>query len=121
MRISDWSSDVCSSDLLPWSNVAHVWTKSEGSPSADGRYWCFMADTDPFNIRGVFTYDLQTQSVIGARSLSSRPDHVSMSPSGRYCVISGGDVSEIGRATCRERVCQYVLISGVALSLKQIN
>src|SRR3546814_19231052 len=94
MRISDWSSDVCSSDLLPWSNVAHVWTKSEGSPSADGRYWCFMADTDPFNIRGVFTYDLQTQSVIGARSLSSRPDHVSISPSGRSCVISGGDVSD---------------------------
>src|SRR3546814_14425127 len=58
---------------LPWSNVAHVWTKSEGSPSADGRYWCFMADTDPFNIRGVFTYDLQTQSVNGARSLR-KPD-----------------------------------------------
>src|SRR3546814_12152836 len=104
-----------------------------------------MADTDPFNIRGVFTYDLQTQSGMGARSLSSRPDHVSMSPSGRYCVISGGDVSdatvawnrtftssrvvhhsgehsdlalgpdgsdyyveEIGSASGRERVCQYV-------------
>jgi len=78
---------------LPWSNVAHVWTKSEGSPSADGRYWCFMAETANFGIRGVFTYDLQTQSVIGARTMSSRPDHVSMSPSGRYCVISGGDVS----------------------------
>src|SRR3546814_18792636 len=26
---------------------------------------------------------------------------------------------EIGRASCRERVCQYVLISGVAVVLKQ--
>lgn len=82
------------SGKLPWSNVAHVWTKSEGSPSADGRYWCFMAETANFGIRGVFTYDLQTQSVIGTRAMSSRPDHVSMSPSGRYCVISGGDVSD---------------------------
>ncbi len=78
---------------LPWSNAAHVWSKSEGSPSADGRYWCFMADTANFGIRGVFTYDLQTHTVLGSRTLSSRPDHVSMSPSGRYCVISGGDVS----------------------------
>ncbi|MDP1696623.1 MAG: hypothetical protein Q8L45_02370 [Xanthomonadaceae bacterium] len=80
-------------DKLPWSNVTRVWSKSEGSPSADGRYWCFMAETSSFGIRGVFIYDLQTQSVLGTRNLSSRPDHVSMSPSGRYCVISGGDVS----------------------------
>lgn len=79
---------------LPWSGVAHVWSKSEGSPSADGRFWCFMAETASFGIRGVFTYDLQTQRVIGTRNLNSRPDHVSMSPSGRYCVISGGDVSD---------------------------
>ena len=79
---------------LPWSSVAHVWTKSEGSASADGRYWCFMAETSSFGIRGVFTYDLQTQTVLGTRTLSSRPDHLSMSPSGRHCVISGGDVSD---------------------------
>jgi archaellum component FlaF (FlaF/FlaG flagellin family) len=78
---------------LPWADVARVWTKSEGSASADGRYWCFMAETSAFGIRGVFTYDLQTQTVLGTRSLSSRPDHISMSASGRWCTISGGDVS----------------------------
>jgi len=78
---------------LPWSDASRVWTKSEGSPSADGRYWCFMAETSAFNIRGVFTYDLQTQSVVGTRSMSNRPDHVSMTPSGRSCVVSDGDVS----------------------------
>lgn len=73
---------------LPWGDVARVWTKSEGSPSADGRFWCFQAETDGFQIRGVFTYDLETQSVIGTRALTARPDHVSMSASGRWCVVS---------------------------------
>ncbi len=78
---------------LPWSDASRIWTKSEGSPSADGRYWCFMAETSSFGIRGVFTYDLQNQTILGTRSMSNRPDHVSMSASGRSCVISDGDVS----------------------------
>src|SRR3546814_11587998 len=43
----------------------------------------FRSETDAFNIRGVFTYDLQTQTVLGTRTLTERPDHVSMSASGR--------------------------------------
>src|SRR3546814_18021857 len=39
----------------------------------------------------------------------------------RYLLPSDSDVpcSEIGRASCRERVCQYVSISVVAVSLKK--
>src|SRR3546814_17540798 len=33
--------------------------------------------------------------------------------------IRGGGGAEIGRATCRERVCPYVSISGVAVALKK--
>lgn len=73
---------------LPWATVARVWTKSEGSPSADGRYWCFQAENANFGILGVFTYDLQTQTVLGTRSMSARPDHVSMSAAGRWCIVS---------------------------------
>lgn len=73
---------------LPWADVARVWTKSEGSPSADGRFWCLMAETSNFTTRGVFVYDLQTQTVVGTRAVSARPDHTSMSPSGRWCVVS---------------------------------
>ena len=73
---------------LPWSGVQRIWTKSEGSPSADGRYWCFQAETADFAIRGVFTYDLQTDTILGTRSMNSRPDHLSMSASGRWCVVS---------------------------------
>ncbi|UXI66331.1 hypothetical protein [Tahibacter amnicola] len=73
---------------LPWNDVAHIWTKSEGSPSADGRYWCFQAENASFGIRGVFTYDLQTNTILGTKALTARPDHVSMSASGRWCVVS---------------------------------
>lgn len=74
---------------LPWSGVARVWQKGEGSPSADGRYWCFAAETSTAGILGVFTYDLQAQAVVGSKSLSVNPNWVSMSPSGRHCVVAG--------------------------------
>src|SRR3546814_12849140 len=38
----------------------------------------------------------------------------------RYSLRTAG-IDEIGRASCRERVCQYVYISVVAVSLKKKN
>ncbi len=76
---------------LPWTGIEHIWTKSEGSPSSDGRIWCFMAETGSFQTRGLFAYDLQTDTILGTFTTNSRPDHVSASPSGRWCVISYDD------------------------------
>src|SRR3546814_8004650 len=46
-------------------------------------------------------------------------DHVLLSDSFRDVVKRGGiDASEIGRASSRERVCRYVQISVVGVSLK---
>jgi hypothetical protein len=73
---------------LPWASAARIWTRSEGGPSADGRYWCLLAETSSFSSLGVFTYDMQTNTIVGTRNLSARPDHVSMSASGRWCVVS---------------------------------
>ncbi len=69
-------------------NAAHIWTKSEGSPSADGRYWGFQVEDNNFGILGVITYDMQTDTITGTKTLTQRPDHVSMSPSGQYIVVS---------------------------------
>lgn len=78
-------------DRLPWKQTARVWTKSEGSPSADGRYWCFMAETRDFKSLGIFTWDMQTDTILGTYATGgNRPDHVSMSPSGRHCVVAWG-------------------------------
>lgn len=74
---------------LPWPDVRRCWMKDEGSPSADGRYWCFQAETEGFQIRGAFVYDLQEGKVLGTKSLSQRPDHASISPCGKYAVLSG--------------------------------
>ena len=74
---------------LPWGTAAHVWSKSEGSPSADGRYWCFMVDNGAWGSLGFFTWDLQTNTILGTYSTNGdRPDHLSTSASGNYCVVS---------------------------------
>lgn len=74
---------------LPWADASHLWTKSEGSPSRDARYWGFQAEaTNNFDIRGFVVYDLQQDRIVGTRNSSDRPDHVSMTPSGRWFTSS---------------------------------
>jgi len=73
-----------------WPTANAAWTKSEGSPSKDGRYWCLMVDDAGWNSLGVVTWDRDTDTIIGSMNTNGeRPDHVSMSPSGNYCVVSG--------------------------------
>jgi len=72
-----------------WPTAAAAWTRSEGSPSKDGRYWCFLAAAAGGASLGVFTWDRDTDTITGMRDLGSeQPDHVSMSPSGSHCVVS---------------------------------
>src|SRR3546814_16998294 len=101
MRISDWSSDVCSSDLAA----------AEPKPEP------------PFEV-GVVT--VQPQRVPVTTELPGRTSAYLVAPvrarvSGivlRRQFKEGGTVA-IGRASCRERVCQDVLSSVVAVSLKK--
>src|SRR3546814_1690105 len=81
MRISDWSSDVCSSDLIDRKGFGkHLFARARYN--ADG---------------------------------SENPDFVLNKPAYRNAriLIAGdnfgcGSSREIGRASCRERVCTYV-------------
>src|SRR3546814_5682553 len=78
MRISDWSSDVCSSDLLD----------------------AFHAALPQEALRGLQQRRKDFRVVDGAQAAEmSRRRHA-----GR----AGQGVDQIGRASCRERVCQYV-------------
>src|SRR3546814_1583405 len=86
MRISDWSSDVCSSDLAPVPD-----DRVEGH-----------AGMEPVLV------DVRQEVAANASATTSKPS--SSSASG---IDSGGRKrntlpQEIGRASCRERVCQYV-------------
>ena len=76
----------------PFSSAKSFWTKAEGTTSADGRYLALMAETYNSNgsvtFYGVVTVDVTTGTVVGSLATSNRPDHVSMSPSGKYAVVS---------------------------------
>ena len=73
---------------LPWPQAARVWTRGEGSPSADGRFWCFLAQDAGGRTLGAFSYDLVADKILGSKPLEGSPDSISASPSGRWCVIS---------------------------------
>src|SRR3546814_17857782 len=86
MRISDWSSDVCSSDL----------------PVAQGQRVIVVDVAD----HGYALIADEIEDVCFIEALETR---------------IAGKLSpgwEIGRASCRERVCQYVSISVFAESLE---
>lgn len=75
--------------LPSWgSSASHIWTKSEGSPSADGRYWGFQVENSSFGLLGYMVWDLQNNRLVGSRQDSSRPDHSSMSAAGRWYITS---------------------------------
>ena len=71
--------------------VARCWTKSEGSPSKDGQFWGLMVETSSFQPLGFVVLDVVNKRVVWSKSNSLRPDHVSMSPSGKWFVVSGDD------------------------------
>src|SRR3546814_9310263 len=101
MRISDWSSEVCSSDLvIDVLGVAKLnWTLViDESYVLDGRTIPKLININCYAI----DMDLQSGLTKGRR----------VKVSGRYTERGRERVTremqEIGRASCRERGCQYV-------------
>src|SRR3546814_4436698 len=78
MRISDWSSDVCSSDLI-----------RDASLTLDGTH---------VDNQGSFQID----------HANVRSQGSGFANAGVVTIADAGLLEEIGRASCRERVCQYV-------------
>src|SRR3546814_14630708 len=90
MRMSDCSADGCSSDLLVEQSLRDL-------------------------VRALILRDFLTHhedAGIGAHFLGHRIAQ-------RLAADQLDHLGEIGRASCRERVCQYVSISVVAVSLKK--
>src|SRR3546814_3446994 len=85
MRISDWSSDVCSSDLFHGRTHSMV---SGGRMAHRFREWY-----------------RQNRVLILAAWISVAVLVIALLSG---CRDTGDNRPEIGRASCRERVCQYV-------------
>src|SRR3546814_20851848 len=104
MRISDWSSDVCSSDLL--------------SAEACRKIVDFTVMCDSFNIPLVRLMDTPGFVVGTDAERRGAPGHI-MNFMNATCLTTVTQVTvicrtaygrayvEIGRALCRARVCQY--------------
>src|SRR3546814_4008360 len=121
MRISDWSSDVCSSDLFnaPFSNTRSVAELVLGEailllrriPEKNDRvhqgHWDKSAE-GAFEARG------KTLGIIGYGNIGSQVGTLAEAAGLRIIFhdveakLPLGNAREIGRASCRESVCQYV-------------
>lgn len=88
-----------------WPSAARAWTRNEGAPSADGRYWALQVETSSFAPLGLITYDMQTNTIKGVYDFKTdgggvgRPDHVSISPSGDHVVPSWTGAGECSANT----------------------
>src|SRR3546814_3861795 len=101
MRISDWSSDVCSSDL-------------EGAPGREGARRRLplrqpaVRQRDPGEALGHLGDEAQADQ---RSPVLAREDHVPkverLDPRTHPRNLARIAVSPTGRATCRERVCKY--------------
>src|SRR3546814_10274668 len=97
MRISDWSSDVCSSDLQALS------VSDEAKRAHEHEEECLF-----------FVALSRARTHLTLSLARKQPNGNNRSPSPYLDWLPGGRVSEIarpakiGRASCRERVCQYV-------------
>src|SRR3546814_2664742 len=98
MRISEWSSDVCSSDLMAnapmsVSNILDQLATTSTRPRYAFAVLALLAEqAGPTGKTGPFITDDDEEK------LSLR----------EYIGKHLARMSEIGRASCRERVCQYV-------------
>lgn len=79
--------------------AAFVWTRWEGSPSADGRWWGFMAQDGNARILAFLIYDLQTNTITARRDFTSFPgaDSVTLSPSGNHFLVQVEDYCATGQ------------------------
>src|SRR3546814_11328049 len=107
MRISDWSSDVCSSDLAESLKQVQVvtadgnrvplsaFTRFEvgNAPLRVSHEGLFAAESISFSLAPGVSLEQATQSIENAVARTGLPTQ---------------QLQEIGRASCRERVCQYV-------------
>src|SRR3546814_12333043 len=101
MRISDWSSDVCSSDLGPDRRASETfYGLHTGQYDGATITWAYFV----LGFSGAWLFYSGNLLWIETRRKNARKDG-----------------EEIGRAACRGRVCQYVEIPVVTVSLKKKN
>src|SRR3546814_15609402 len=130
MRISDWSSDVCSSDLLK--TVVEKWPKSSYASFAQNLLGRAYLDEGKPSLAAVAFYNNYKDRPSGPRAphslmymgvaldkLGRKADackafreldevYGDKAPQDVRTDAAAAKAKELGRASCRERVCPYV-------------
>src|SRR3546814_7986668 len=108
MRISDWSSDVCSSDLNALDNATVLGLQRFfAAPPAGVKVVVLDGQGDHFSagLDLSATQELSATEGVGHSMMWHEAfRHIQFGRVPVIAVLHG----EIGRASCRERVCQYV-------------
>src|SRR3546814_15993419 len=124
MRISDWSSDVCSSDLVQ--DVASMMASLCGNTTVIG---------EAYNVAGAELTSVEGSIRLMAKAVGVEPDivHVPMELARRArqpllhwgkAIVGGAtfstDQAQLGRPSCRERVgpSGWITVVGGALKKK---
>ena len=93
-------------DDFPGQGVAAVWTKFEGSPSIDSRYWGLMAEDQDWMTVALLVYDLEADQVVARRAIPpSEIDSVSISPLANYFLAYHDDQCQPGQLGSDEHPC----------------
>jgi hypothetical protein len=73
-------------DDFPGQDIVAVWTRYEGSPTADGRYWGFMAENENWETVALLVYDQESDLIVARRDLPGpyEIDSVCISPLGDF-------------------------------------
>src|SRR3546814_7484790 len=111
MRISDWRSDVCSSDLheLLYQNL-----RRPGATSSDANTIVPSGIQIGVGVRAAGVYRIHEQGNLTTTgnsydiAINGKGFYQVTLPSGETAYTRAGSFQEIGRASCRERGCQYV-------------
>src|SRR3546814_15869350 len=132
MRISDWSSDVCSSDLCQGSvkprkrcivgrqakaEQVGVICKGAGQDAVTGQLGEQLRGVGGLDQAEQRTVSPGIEAVAGKHGVELGRAAPPVAARGRDPLVIA--ISEIGRASGRERVCQYVLITVVSVYLKK--
>src|SRR3546814_5770367 len=132
MRISDWSSDVCSSDLRVWPTLSFpaLTTEQIGKAlagntlaiayhyahqyGADGKVGGYNIRYDAVDVKKCPRKEIPGDGLLLYEGVCSAQVNEPVTGTwktedNKLCVdIAWAGKSQIGRASCRERECQYV-------------
>jgi hypothetical protein len=91
---------------FPRKKIAAVWTRHEGSPSADSRYWGLIAQDMDWNTVAFLVFDLQEKRLASRLEVTDKTeiDSVTISPSGNY-FLAFFDFCERGSLGTLDKPC----------------